>query len=153
MKKVVLFKNETKVTDKVVKSTMFYNKIFYHKYITAIKFLVCIFIIFSSILLDINFIDKVFCLFMSILGLLDTFKPDNVKIDREHILKYDFFDDCFQVTNNELMIEVDYNCIEKIIEVKNYYYFIIKKSIMIVSKNGFTQGNKKDLKKFIKQRM
>lgn len=153
MRKVILFRNETKITDKVIKSIMFYNKIFYHKYITILKFLICMFIIFLSILLDMNVIDMAFCLFMSILGLVDTVKPDNVNINKEHILRYDFFDDFFQVTNNELMIEVDYNCIEKIIEVKNYYYFIIKKSIMIVSKTGFTQGNNKDLKKFIKKRM
>lgn len=153
MNKKILFYNETEITNKNFKSMMFYRKFYCYRYITIIKLAICFFIICLVVRLNFNVIDKAFCLFMSILGIIDTFRVKEIQRDEKNIIKYEFFEEYFQVENDEADLKVPYKCIEKLIDTQNYYYIIIEKFVIILEKNGFTLGNKDEIKDFIKYRM
>lgn len=150
MEEKIIFKNKTEVTNETLKSMMFFYKVFYRKYITILKSAICIFIICSAIIVNMHEIDKIFCFSMAILGLIDTFKVEQVKLKNKTTLKYEFFDKCFCVNNCETLIEVPYEYVERIIDTKYYYYLVVQKSLMVIAKDGFTLGNEEEIKKFIK---
>lgn len=147
----VLFSNETEVNQSNLISMMFYKRFFYQWYITTIKLFMCTFIIIASTKIDMNSMDRKFCIIMAVLGIVDVFMVKRIK--NKKVLKYEFFDNYFQVNNNKMLIEIDYDCIERVIEKEKYYYLIIKKSIMMISKDGFKIGNKKEIKDFIEEKM
>lgn len=152
MESKIFFYNETEITEKDFKFMMFCNKFFYYRYITILKSAFCVFLLYSAILLNIHQIDRVFYLFLSIIGIVDTFKIKEVRESRKNLLKYEFFDGYFLVSNSKCIVEIDYDCIKKIVELNNCYYLIISNSIIMLSKNGFKLGNKDDIRKFIEQR-
>ena len=88
MNEKILFCNETEINDKNFKSMIFYRRFFCHKYITILKLAMCIFIISSTIILDMHTIDKIFCLFMSILGIRNTLQVKECMTESNAILKY-----------------------------------------------------------------
>lgn len=153
MNQKILFYNETEITNKNFKSMMFYKKFFYYRYITIIKLAMCFFIIGAVVILDFHRTDKVFCLFMSILGIIDTFRVKEIRENGRNVLKYEFFNECFQVQNHERLIIVSYKAVEKFIDTKEYYYMIIKGSIMLLAKNGFTLGKQEEIKDFLEERI
>ncbi len=151
MNEKILFCNETEINDKNFKSMIFYRRFFCHKYITILKLAMCIFIISSTIILDMHTIDKIFCLFMSILGIRNTLQVKECMTESNAILKYKFFEECFEVTDNkDTIINFTYESIKYIIDTRNYYYLVILKSIIVISKDGFIIGDDKQIKNFIK---
>ena len=74
MEKEVLLKNETELTDENFKEMMLYKKFHINLFKTIIKLFICAFIIFLTAKSDFHTIDKMFCIFMSILGIIDTLK-------------------------------------------------------------------------------
>lgn len=152
MESKIFFYNETEINEKDFKFMMFCNKFFYYRYITILKSVFCIFLLYSAIVLNIHQVDRVVYLFLSIIGIVDTFSIKEARKSRKSVLKYEFFDDCFLVNNSKCIVEIDYDCIKKIVELNNCYYLIIINSIIMLSKNGFKLGNKDDIRKFIEQR-
>lgn len=152
MEEKILFSNETEITDTNFKKMMFYKKFYNQIHITTLKLAICTFIIISSIILNMNEIDRIFCIFMAVIGIADTLKVKEQRADNITVLKYDFFDNCFQVNNSKITIEVDYNCVERIIDTNNYYYLVIQKSLMMISKSGFTVGKREEFKNIIENK-
>lgn len=140
MQEKVLFRNETEISDKNFNMMMFYQKFFYKKSITIFKLVICIFIIFSSILLDIQMIEKTFYIMMAILGIKETLQIKEKKLKDVKILKYDFFESCFQVNNCKQIIEIPYSNIKHIIDTKDYYYFVIANSLLMIAKKWIYNG-------------
>lgn len=147
-----MFRNETEINDKNFNMMMFYQKIFCKKSITIVKLVICIFIISSSIVLDIQIIEKFFYIIMAILGIKETLQIKETKSKDVKVLKYDFFENCFQVNNCKQILEIPYSNIKHIIDTKDYYYFVIANSLLIIAKNGFTVGNKSEIKYFLKMK-
>ncbi len=152
MEKKVLLSNETLITDENFKTMMFYKKIYQYPYIVLIKLIICLFIIITSIILKIDTITKILFIYISILGIIDTFKVKEVKSSKLKSVKYDFFEDYFLVNNKEIILEVAYSDIDFIIEKEAHYFFSVLKVPMILDKNSFTIGTKEELKDILKQK-
>ena len=152
MKDKILLSNETKLNDMNFKKMMLYKKFHQDIMLTIVKLGICIFIIITSIILDIHREEKVFYIFMAILGIIDTFKIKENKIDNVDVLKYDFFEDYFLANNQKVILEIDYTEIQDIVDLKDYYYVIIAKVPIMISKKGFTKGTAEELKKLLERK-
>lgn len=149
MEEKVLVSNETQITDSNFKQLMLYEKIYRDLPIIILKLAICIFIIVSSLILDLNKYDKIFCIIMALLGIKDTIEIKGERV-LETTLQYNFFKDYFILDNKRVRLKVQYSEIDTIIEKKDYYYFIAAKTPMVVSKTGFTSGTLNELDKLIK---
>lgn len=150
MKEKILLSNETQLNDMNFKNMMLYKKFHQNILLTIAKIAMCTFIIITSIILDIHKIEKLFYIFMGVLGIIDTLKIKENKIEDVDVLKYDFFEDYFLANNQKVILEIPYTEIEAIVEIKDYYYIIIKKVPMLISKKGFTLGTGEEFKKLVK---
>lgn len=150
MEEKALISNETPVNDRNFKKMMLYNKFHQDIRLTIIKMAICTFIIITSIILDMHRVDKVFCIFMGIVGIIDTLKIKDNKIKDVSVLKYDFFEDYFLANNQKVILEIPYTEIETIIDMEDFYYVTIKKATLFISKNGFTKGTAEELVKLVK---
>ena len=151
MKEKILLSNETLMNDKNYKIMMFCKKIYIYTSIVFIKVLICLFIIITSIILDLNIVNKVFYIIMGILGIIDTFKVKETKSSRLKNIKYDFYENYFLVNNGEMILEIQYREVDTIIEKKNYYFLNVKKVPVIIDKNSFTLGTNQEFKKIMKK--
>lgn len=150
MEDKLLFCNETSITDTNYKSMMFYNKFFSYKYITITKLALCIFVIVgSTILLDTKLVYKVICILASICGIIDTFEVKDIRPEFITVLKYEFFDKYFEINNSKTSFKVPYDSIKWIIDTKENYYVVIDRSLLLMSKEGFTIGNREEIINFI----
>lgn len=152
MEEKLLLSNETKITESNFKTMMIYKKFYQDLPIIVLKITICISIIILCIILDIDVLEKVIYMFMSILGIIDTFKIKEEKAKDLKLLKYEFFEDYFLVNNQKIIFEIEYKEINNVIEAKNYYYFIIDKIPMVIAKDGFIYGNNEELKKLINRK-
>lgn len=151
MKEKILLSNETLMNDKNYKTMMFCKKICLYPSIVFTKVLICLFIITTSIILDLNILNKVFFIIMGILGIIDTFKVKETKASNLKNLKYDFYENYFLVNNGEMILEIQYTDVDSIIEKKNYYFLNVKKIPIIIDKNSFTLGTNQEFKKIMKK--
>lgn len=150
MEEKILLSNETQIDDMNFKNMMLYQKFHKDILLTITKIGICIFIITASIVLDIHRIDKLFCVFIGILGIRDTLKVKENRIKDVDVMKYDFFENYFHANNKQVILEIPYTEIDAIVDLKEYYYFIIAKVPMLISKNGFTKGTGEELKQLVK---
>ena len=150
MEEKVLFENETIITDNSFKAMMLYIKLHHETKLLILKLFMCLFIIYGSIITDLNMIDKIMFVFIAMFGIFDTLR---IKESR-HInkIKYEFFENYFLVHNSEMGMEVSYELIEKIKSKNDYYFFIVAKAPMIIGKNSFKGVTNQELKKFIKRK-
>ncbi len=142
----MLLRNETEIT----KTNFRIIILFKHLHSILFKFGICIFIIISTIILDFCIIEKIFFIFMSLLGIRDALIGNNFNITYPKLLNYEFLDNYFYVYDKKESLKIQYVDIEKIIITKKYYYIVIANTILIVSKCGFTYGTKEELEKLIK---
>lgn len=149
MEEKVLIRNKTEITDENFKKLIWYDRICKELPVIILKLLICIFIIITSLILDLHRIDKAFCIIMALLGIKDTIEIKGKRV-LDTTLKYDFFENYFILDNERIRLKVEYAEINTIINCKNYYYFIADKVPMVVAKNGFTLGTLKELDKLIR---
>lgn len=150
MEEKILFENETIITDNSFRTMMLYVKLHHETKLLLLKLSMCLFIIYGSIIADLNIIDEIVFMLFAMLGIFDTLKIKESK----HInkVKYEFFENHFLVYNAEIGMEVSYELIEKIKSKKDYYFFIVAKTPMIIGKNSFKGVTNQELKKFIKRK-
>lgn len=152
MDEKMLYYNETEVTDESFRINMFFEKFFRYKYITLIKLSICIFIIIGTVLLDMLLLDKIVYIYIGLLGIVDTLQVKTSKPDSNKKLQYKFFDEHFQLNSEDMAFVISYDSIKYIIDTDEYYYLVILKTPVMLAKNGFSFGNKEEIKRFLDEK-
>lgn len=76
------------------------------------------------------------------------------KVSGSFVNNYDFYQNYFKVENSEGKAQILYFKLYRVVETKDYFYiYISRRYAFIVSKAGFTKGNKVDFSKFIKKKV
>lgn len=147
----MLFCNETKITNESLRLTELIEKLFCCKSVTTMQLLICTFIIIGTMFLkDEQLLHKIIYIIIGIIGFIDIFKID--KPDNRDILlfNYQFFDEYFLLNiegHDELKF---YYCdLEHLIDMKGYYFLVYSNAAATIDKEGFSIGNKEEMKKFI----
>ena len=149
----ILFKNETTISKEKVNKIEKYAKVHKIKFLDFLKIAVCIFIIICSIvLLKRGENEFIICIGFAIWGIQDVYKGIHKSIKKGKIV-YEFYDDYFEVKTGEIILQVDYNVIEKIITDSDTYYIILNKCGLFMDKDNFTIGEKDEILNFFKEKL
>lgn len=149
----ILFKNETTISKEKVNKTEKYAKVHKIKLLDVLKIAVCITIIICSIILLKRGEKEVFiCIGFAMWGLQDVYKGVNKTVKKGKII-YEFYDDFFNVKTEDIILQVDYNVIKKIITDSNTYYIILNKCGLFMDKDNFTIGKKEEILNFLKEKL
>lgn len=129
---------------------MLYIKLHHNMGGMILKLCICLFIIYGVVINQFTIFEKSICIFMAILGIIDALKI--TKYDHVEKVKYEFFDNYFLMYNTEIVLEVEYDQIEKIKSRKDCYLFIIGKIPMPIGRNTFKGITQQELINFIKNK-
>lgn len=78
---------------------------------------------------------------------------NNKKLNIQITNKYDFYNNYFDIENQEGSGRIWYVKMYKVVETNTHFYiYISREYAYIISKSGFTKGEEKDFSKFIKKK-
>lgn len=145
-----LFRNETSIEGIKFYLMFIYKKICESKLEYAIKILMCLSIFVLIWFVDFTIGEKVFCVFMAILGVLDIIKLNVKRVKNIKKMEYIFFANIIEVSNGVEKMRLKYMDIKEIMMTKKYYYITTKDYyIFALDLKGFKIGNGKELINFI----
>ena len=149
----ILFKNETIISKEKVNKAERYAKVNKIKLLDVLKIIICITIIVCSIILLKRGEKKaIIGIVFAIWGLQDVYKEISKTVKKGKII-YEFYDNFFNVKTEDIILQIDYNAIKKIITDSNTYYIILNRCGLFMDKDNFTIGKKEEIVNFFKAKL
>lgn len=159
------FENKTKYSQKEYD---IFLESYKNEYATSENAYIVVYTTFFGFCMILAFIEKEFLLGIALLiGLLiylwyKVIRPNKLvektkksqKVSGSFVNNYDFYQNYFKVENSEGKAQILYFKLYRVVETKDYFYiYVSRQYAFIVSKAGFTKGNKEDFSKFIKKKV
>ena len=146
-----LLSNTTYFSNNLYRKALFFRR--FHKNLSqTIPFLIiCVLLVLLSFFLSTHYIDRLFTFCIGIVGIISVFNftnKTNIKT-----LDYIFYEDYFIMSNQRLLMEIEYSELTYLVDTEDYYYFYSYDIPVVINKNGFTLGTNADFEKFIDKKI